>query len=79
MRMRLTFENFQQVEETIYASEDKMRNFTQQHIANMVWSYAFFRRPGHHILDMMRDEVQARNLTVFKNGELSMTLWACAK
>jgi hypothetical protein len=77
---------------------------TLQHIANMAWSYAFFRRPGTRIMAMVEDQVldlnpqftcvastkvriltreevqlQARNLSEFKTGELSMIMWACAK
>jgi len=31
------------------------------------------------IMGVIEREVQSRNLSDFKNGEMSMTLWACAK
>jgi hypothetical protein len=54
-------------------------NFSNQHLANIAWSYAFFRRPGEPIMRVVERELHTRNLTMFKNGEISMTLWACAK
>ena len=54
-------------------------NFSNQHLANIAWSYAFFRRPGEPLMRVVERELHMRNLTMFKNGEISMTLWACAK
>ena len=56
-----------------------MNNYTAQHVANVAWSFAFFRRPGAGIMREVEAQLRSRNLSDFKTGELSMMLWACAK
>ena len=54
-------------------------NFTSQHLANVVWGFAFLGKSSGSVMSVLESEIAKRDLSQWKMAELSMTMWACAK